>query len=116
MGTAGGFTKASSGYTFQFIQKNTEKIINNLLLGKSPSPKTTFRDKMYHWYDRTVLEVIISEQMAGKDIFAIMFKKLAIEKILKFLGNESTIADDIKIISSLPIKPFLIAGIRRLRS
>lgn len=115
IGTAGGFTKASSGYTFQFIQKNTEKIINNLVTGKSPSPKITFKDRMYHWYDRTVLEVIISKKMAGKDIFSMMFKKLAIVKILKFLGNESTIADDIKIISSLPIKPFLNAGIKRLK-
>lgn len=114
IGTAGGFTKASSGYTFQFIQKNTKEIINNLLLGKSPSPKITFRDKMYQWYDSTVLEVIISKKMQGKDIFSKMFKKLSIVQILKFLGNESTIIDDFKTISSLPIKPFLIAGIKRL--
>ena len=55
IGTAGGFTKASSGYTFQFIQKNTEKIIHNLLLGKSPSPEITFRDSIYQWYDSCLL-------------------------------------------------------------
>ena len=70
---------------------------------------------MYQWYDRTVLEVIISKKMQGKDIFSKMFKKLPIEKILKFLGNESTIIDDIKTVSSLPIMPFLIAGIKRLK-
>lgn len=114
IGTAGGFTKASSGYTFQFIQKNTEKIIHNLLLGKSPNPEITFRESMYQWYDRTVLEVIISKKMQGKDIFYKMFKKLSIEQILKFLGNESSLTDDLRIISSLPVKPFLIAGIKRL--
>jgi lycopene beta-cyclase len=31
IGTAGGYTKASSGYTFQFIQKNCEIITKNLL-------------------------------------------------------------------------------------
>ena len=103
-------------FVFLFIvQKNTEKIINNLKSGKYPSPNLTFRDKMYQWYDRTVLEVIISKKMEGKDIFSRMFKKLPIEKILNFLGNESTIVDDIKIVSSLPIKPFLIAGIKRLK-
>lgn len=115
IGTAGGFTKASSGYTFQFIQKNTNKIVRNLRKGNFPSPKITFRDKMFQWYDRTLLEVIISGKMTGKEIFSIMFKKLSPEMILAFLGNESKFTDDIKIMNSLPKIPFLIAGIKRLR-
>jgi|TARA_B110000908_G_scaffold158576_1_gene199839 lycopene beta-cyclase len=115
IGTAGGFTKASSGYTFQFVQKNSEKIISNLLKGKLPNPKRTFRDKMFEWYDRTVLEVMISEKMSGKEIFSIMFKKLSPERILAFLGNESKFLDDIKIMNSLPKIPFLIAGIKSLK-
>tara|TARA_B100000795_G_scaffold261866_1_gene239093 strand:+ start:149 stop:1045 length:897 start_codon:yes stop_codon:yes gene_type:complete len=114
IGTAGGFTKASSGYTFQFVQKNTEKIVNNLRNGRFPNPKTTFRDKMFQWYDRTVLEVMISQKMTGKEIFSIMFKKLSPENILAFLGNESKFVDDIKIMNSLPKIPFLIAGIKSL--
>ena len=31
IGTAGGQTKGSSGYTFQFIQKHSEKIIDALV-------------------------------------------------------------------------------------
>ena len=115
IGTAGGFTKASSGYTFQFVQKNSEKIISNLLKGKLPNPKRTFRDKMFEWYDRTVLEVMISGKMSGKEIFSIMFKNLSPEKILAFLGNESKFADEIKIMNIFPKMPFIIAGIKKLR-
>lgn len=115
IGTAGGFTKASSGYTFQFIQKNTVKIINNLLKGNLPNPKITFREKMFQWYDRTMLEVMISQKMTGKEIFSIMFKKISLEKILAFLGNESKFIDDIKIMNSLPKITFLLAGIKKLR-
>lgn len=115
IGTAGGFTKASSGYTFQFVQKNSEKIINNLLKGISPNPKITFRDKMFQWYDRTVLEVMISKKMTGKRIFSLMFKNLSPEIILAFLGNESKFTDEIKIMNSLPKTPFLIAGIKSLK-
>ncbi len=115
IGTAGGFTKASSGYTFQFVQKNSEKIISNLLKGKLPNPKRTFRDKMFEWYDRTVLEVMISGKMSGKEIFSIMFKNLSPEKILAFLGNESKFADEIKIMNIFPKIPFIIAGIKKLR-
>lgn len=114
IGTAGGFTKASSGYTFQFIQKNTAEIVKNLKSGNLPTPKITFRDKIYQWYDRTVLEVILSKKMEGKDIFFKMFSKLPIDKILRFLGNESSIGDDISIMRRLPIKPFLKSGLKRL--
>ncbi|AXG70875.1 lycopene cyclase protein [Kordia sp. SMS9] len=114
IGTAGGFTKASSGYTFQFVQKHTENIIELLQHGKYPNPALTFRDKMFQWYDRTLLEVILSEKLQGKEIFATMFKKLPIETILAFLGNESTFWEDLKIMGSLPIGPFLTSGIKQL--
>lgn len=115
LGTAGGFTKASSGYTFQFVQKHTEKIIDLLKEGKHPNPKLTFRDKMFQWYDRTLLEVILSNKMQGKDIFATIFKNRDIETILAFLGNESSVWEDMKVMSCLPIMPFLTSGIKQLR-
>ncbi|MCH2196128.1 lycopene cyclase family protein [Kordia sp.] len=114
LGTAGGFTKASSGYTFQFVQKHTENVIQLLKEGKHPNPKLTFRDKMYQWYDRTLLEVILSDKLEGKEIFATMFKKRAIEDILAFLGNESSFWQDVKLMSCLPIMPFLTSGVKQL--
>ena len=114
LGTAGGFTKASSGYTFQFIQKNTAEIVLKLSAGKDPNADLTTRDKRFEWYDRTLLEVMISKKLEGKEIFATMFKKLSPELILKFLGNETSLIEDIQIIKSLPIKPFLIAGMKQM--
>ncbi|MEM6721253.1 MAG: lycopene cyclase family protein [Bacteroidota bacterium] len=114
IGTAGGFTKASSGYTFQFVQKHTENVIELLKQGKHPNPPLTFRDKMFQWYDRTLLEVILSDKLEGKEIFATMFKKRPIETILAFLGNESSFWEDLKIMSCLPILPFLTSGLKQL--
>jgi lycopene beta-cyclase len=114
LGTAGGFTKASSGYTFQFVQKHTENVIDLLKKGKHPNPQLTFRDKMYQWYDRTLLEVILSDKMEGKEIFATIFKNRPIETILAFLGNESSVWEDIKVMTCLPILPFLKSGIKQL--
>ncbi|MEM9981909.1 MAG: lycopene cyclase family protein, partial [Bacteroidota bacterium] len=109
MGTAGGFTKASSGYTFQFIQRHAQFIIDQLKQGKSPAQKVTFRDKMFQWYDRTLLEVILSDKMSGKEVFAIMFKKLSPEKIFAFLDNDSTFLDELVIMNSVPKKTFITA-------
>ena len=114
IGTAGGYTKASSGYTFQFIQKNSELIIQNLLKNKRPSPKKSLREKRFEWYDRTLIEVLISKKMKGGEVFTIMFKKNKIDKILAFLANESSLKDDLKIMTSLPLVPFLISGFKHL--
>lgn len=114
MGTAGGFTKASSGYTFQFIQKHTAAIVGKLKKGQSPVLAASFREKMFQWYDRTVLEVMLSKKLTGKAIFTQMFRKVAITKILAFLGNESTLWEDVQIMRKLPLLPFLTSGIKQL--
>jgi len=114
IGTAGGFTKASSGYTFQFIQKNTAEIVENLKLGKSPNQKLTSKEKLYHWYDKTLLDVLLTNKLTGKEVFTRMFKKIPPEQILAFLGNESTLLEDINIMKSLPLKPFITSGIKQL--
>lgn len=114
LGTSGGFTKASSGYTFQFIQKNVAEIVNNLTAGKNPNPSTSFKDKVYQWYDRTLLDVLLTKKLTGKEVFEKIFQKIPAKKILAFLGNESTLAEDISIMKSLPLKPFLGSGIKQL--
>ena len=114
LGTSGGFTKASSGYTFQFIQKNVAEIVNNLEVGKRPNPSTAFKDKVYQWYDRTLLDVLLTKKLTGKEVFTKIFQKIPAKKILAFLGNESTLVEDISIMKSLPLKPFLGSGIKQL--
>lgn len=114
IGTAGGFTKASSGYTFQFIQKDVAEIVANLKSNKNPELKVSFQNKRYNWYDRTLIDVLLSDKLTGKEIFTKIFKKNSPEKILAFLGNESTLSEDIAIMKSLPLKPFLIAGMKQL--
>ena len=115
IGTSGGYTKASSGYTFQFIQKNVIDIVKNLKTGKNPVQKLSFKNKIYQWYDRTLINVLLTKKMTGKEVFTIMFKKNPAHKILAFLGNESSISEDILIMKSFPKIPFLIAGVKSLK-
>ena len=115
IGTAGGYTKASSGYTFQFIQKNVCEIVENLKKGNNPIQKLSFKNKIYRWYDRTLINVLLSKKMTGKEVFTIMFKKNSAHKILAFLANESTISEEILIMRSFPKIPFMIAGIKSLK-
>lgn len=115
IGTTGGFTKASSGYAFQFIQKNTQAIVENLSKGRSPIQKKTLKDKVFDWYDRTLLEVLLTKKVTGRTIFSSLFKAVPPEQILVFLDNESSLKQELKIMTSLPLLPFLKAGIKQLR-
>ena len=115
IGTAGGNTKASTGYTFQFVQKYTSQIVEQLLKNEYPAPKLSFNQKKFKWYDRTLLQVLIDKKMDGKRIFSSMFKKIDAEDILSFLANESSPLLDLKIMSSVPTLPFLVSGFKQLR-
>ena len=114
IGTSGGYTKASSGYTFQFIQKNVLDIVKNLKIGKSPVQKLSFKNKYYQWTDRTLIDVLLSNKLTGKDVFTKMFQKVPVEKALAFMGNESSFLEDFKVFTSFPVKPFLTSGIKQL--
>ena len=113
IGTAGGMTKASSGYTFQFIQKQADKIIdhmiNNIPLSKIPAGPGRFS-----FYDKVLLDVLYNRRVAGKNIFTTLFKKNNPQHVLKFLDNESSLSEELKIISGLPTFPFLKAALKQI--
>lgn len=113
IGVAGGQTKASSGYTFQFIQKQSDAILRCLMEGKDLH-KTIASSSRFRFYDRVLLDVLDKNRLSGKEVFSTLFKKNTPQKVLKFLDNESTLTEELKIISTLPTIPFLKAAISQL--
>ncbi len=114
IGTAGGQTKGSSGYTFQFIQKHSAKIINALIQGKNPSKIKSVFDKRFHLYDAVLLNVLKYKKSNGDKLFAQLFKNNSPQTILKFLDNETTLKEELKIMSSVSLSTFLPATIKQI--
>jgi lycopene beta-cyclase len=114
IGTAGGQTKASSGYTFQFIQKTVAKIIDALTSNKISLLKETVFEKRFHLYDSILLNVLTNKKMDGDKLFAQLFKKNSPQAILKFLDNETNLAEELKIMNSVSLKTFLPAAIKEM--
>jgi lycopene beta-cyclase len=112
IGTAGGRTKGSSGYTFNFIQKHSSTIVQSLLDTGKPFVKE--EAKRFSFYDSVLLKVLSDRLIPGKQIFTDLFKKNPVGDVLRFLDNETTLAEEIKIIASLPTLPFLKAGIQQM--
>jgi lycopene beta-cyclase len=113
IGTAGGQTRPSSGYTFRFIQKQSEAIVKQMIRTGRPLPVPLTTGKRSRFYDRTLLHILHHDKVPGKKIFTDLFRKNKSRRVLRFLDDESTIGDELKIISSLPTGPFLKAAFRR---
>ncbi|RZS95466.1 lycopene cyclase family protein [Cecembia calidifontis] len=114
IGTAGGYTKPSTGYTFQFVQKHIAQILEQLGQNQSPVVSLSFREKMFEWYDRTLLDVLLTKSLSGEQIFSSLFKRVDPERILAFLANESGFWEEFKIRNSVPQFPFVFSGMKQL--
>ena len=112
IGTAGGWTKASTGYTFNNTSKKTKDLVAFL---KTEKDLTRFSKRTKFWfYDLLFLDVLANNNGKGSTVFASMFKKVSAKTILKFLDEESTFSQDLKIMSSVSTKLFISAIFKRI--
>lgn len=116
IGTAGGQTKPSSGYTFQFIQRNSAAILYSMLNYGHPRPVDRTHEGRFLFYDSVLLDVLAHKEISGADIFTRLFKRNSARRIFRFLDNNTWLAEELLLISSLPVGPFWRAAMRQLRS
>jgi lycopene beta-cyclase len=114
MGTAGGQTRPSSGYTFQFIQKQSASLVDSLLLKGIPLAVNGFDQRRAHWYDSILLRILSEGQLPGSTIFTTLFRRNKATEILQFLDNETGFLQEMKIISVLPKGIFVKAALQQV--
>ena len=69
--------------------------------------------KKYWFYDLLFLDVLAKNNEKGSALFASIFKKVDVKTILKFLGEESNLREDLKIITSVSPLPFILSIFKR---
>ena len=106
IGSAGGMTRLSTGYTFLNIQEHSKYIARNI--DKIEKVKTFNLGKKYEFLDKVFLKVLEKYPEKMPKIFSNMFKTSS-NTIIKFLSNKSNIFEDIVIISKMPKLIFLRA-------
>lgn len=112
IGTAGGWTKASTGYTFINTTKKTKNLIEFL---KREQDLRKFSKRTKFWYyDLLLLDVLAKYNADGPSLFSSLFKKTKIQTIFKFLDEESSLAEDLKIVSAVPPIRFIKALLKRM--
>ncbi len=68
---------------------------------------TVHRLWRFKFYDTLLLSILNNEPQKGKQIFETLFKTQPIQIILRFLDEETTVWQEIKIFAKLPIPLFL---------
>ncbi|MBA4155428.1 lycopene cyclase family protein [Flavobacterium sp.] len=112
IGTAGGWTKASTGFTFFNSKKQSEKLIEFL---KNNQNLAKFHQKNRYWfYDLILLEVLHQNNELGAALFGRLFQKNSIQNIFQFLNEEGTLFSDFKVMLTLPKQIFIKATFRAL--
>ena len=112
IGSAGGWTKASTGYTFKNASKKSKALVQFL---KSESDFSKFHKKDKFWfYDLLLLDILSSKNELGSKIFSSMFKKGKSTVIFKFLDEETSIWEDLQVIWKCPKMIFVKALFSRI--
>lgn len=107
IGSAGGWTKASTGYTFRNANKKTKDLMHFL---QTEDDFIKFHKKNRFWfYDLLLLDILATKNHKGADIFSSMFKGGKAAPIFKFLDEETTITEDLNVILKCPKGLFLSA-------
>ena len=106
IGSAGGMTRLSTGYTFLNIQEHSRYIAKNF--DKIEKIKTFNLGKKYQFLDKIFLRVLEKHPEKMPKIFSEMFKAPP-DTVIKFLSNKSNIFQDINIISKMPTFIFIKA-------
>lgn len=113
IGTAGGWTKASTGYTFKSSDKKSTQLVAFL---QTETDLRKFHKKTKFWfYDLLLLDILDRKNELGASIFSSMFKKGNPNLIFKFLDEETSLFEDLKVILKCPKMPFINALIRSNR-
>ena len=104
IGSAGGMTRLSTGYTFLNIQEQSKYIRENI--DNINKVKLFQINKKYDFLDNIFLKVLKKNSSQMGNIFYKMFDSSP-SSIINFLSNKSSLFEDLEIISKMPKSIFI---------
>ncbi|MFT4032845.1 MAG: lycopene cyclase family protein [Siphonobacter sp.] len=116
VGSSGGYTRASTGYTFARTQKRLQKIVQNLEKSFATSPLEGAPVlARFHFYDRVFLNVFLHKRHSAADLFSKLYRRNSAACIFRFLDEQSSLREDLSVIWSMPTYPFTRAAFDLLK-
>ena len=112
IGSAGGWTKASTGFTFKFIERKATELV--AFLSDECDMRLFEKRNRFWWYDLLFLDVLAQHNQKGSFLFSRMFQRNNPKTILRFLDEKTTFSEEVRIMQSFPVGIFVWQLLRRL--
>ena len=112
IGSAGGWTKASTGYTFKNATKKSKALV--AFLSRETDLRKFHKTDKFWFYDLLLLDILDKKNHLGSTIFSSMFQKENTTIIFKFLDEETSFWEDLQVIWKCPKGIFVKALFRRM--
>ena len=112
IGSAGGWTKATTGFTFKNIERKTNEL-SRFLESNTDFSKFS-KSNRFRFYDLLFLDVLHRHNEKGSLLFSKLFQNNPIQRIFQFLDEQSSIKEEIKLMKAMPTGLFILAFLRRL--
>ncbi|MFT7351067.1 MAG: lycopene beta-cyclase [Flavobacterium sp.] len=112
IGSAGGWTKASTGFTFKNTSKKAKQLVQ--FLETNSDFKKFHKIDKYWFYDLLFIDVLYQNNAIGSRVFSSLFEKGNPVPIFKFLDDESTLLQDLQIILKCPKIEFIKSLVKRV--
>lgn len=115
IGSRGGASKPSTGFTFRRIQQRTAALVDALARTGAPwPPAPPAFARRFRLFDAVMLDVLATHGGDGAAIFAQLFARNPPARLLRFLNEESSLAEDVAVMNSVPWAPFVAALARQV--
>lgn len=105
-GTRAGAVRPSSGYAFAEIQEWARRCAINLIERDLPLPHPV-RPKVVKAMDHLFLDVLAHRPDLGPKLFLSMAQRLNPNVFARFMAGKCSLGEILKVVFSLPAKPFL---------
>ncbi|MFJ6514109.1 lycopene cyclase family protein [Streptomyces sp. NPDC091406] len=106
IGTAGGATRPSTGYTFAAVQRQSRAIAAQLRSGR-PLRMPLPYGRRARGMDAVMLRALDSGRVDGADFFSRLFRGVPAERLLRFMDGSSRLHEDLLIGLRTPVVPML---------
>ncbi|MDM4719072.1 lycopene cyclase family protein [Micromonospora sp. WMMA1363] len=110
LGTAGGATRSSTGFTFSAMRRQAEQVAAALAAGRPPVPAPAYPGR-HRWMDAVALRALDRGWVAGPEFFDRLFDRNPVERVLRFLDGTTTPAEEAAVMGSTRLLPMVAATV-----
>ncbi|SCG36574.1 lycopene cyclase family protein [Micromonospora coxensis] len=108
LGTAGGATRPSTGFTFSAMRRQAEQVARAVAAGRAPVPRSAYPGR-HLWMDAVALRAWDRGTVGGPEFFDRLFDRNPPERVLRFLDGATSVAEDLAVMRSSPLLPMTSA-------